>query len=82
MVDALVPFAETLEQRVGAGSSLAEAWAEAADVTAAAAAATADMLPKVGRARPHAENSLGTPDAGAHSLALIVQCISAVLAGE
>ncbi|MFT7486653.1 MAG: dihydroxyacetone kinase [Candidatus Paceibacteria bacterium] len=78
MVDALVPFAETLEQRVGAGSSLAEA----ADVTAAAAAATADMLPKVGRARPHAENSLGTPDAGAHSLALIVQCISAVLAGE
>ncbi|WP_370373013.1 dihydroxyacetone kinase family protein [Henriciella pelagia] len=82
MIDALVPFAETLEQRVGAGSSLAEAWAEAAEVTAAAAAATADMLPKVGRARPHAENSLGTPDAGAHSLALIVQCISAVLAGE
>jgi len=35
--------------------------------------------PKMGRARPHAEKSLGTPDAGAHSLALIVTRLSRVL---
>ena len=79
MVDALVPFADTLSARVADGSTLAEAWQEAADATSAAAAATADLLPKMGRARPHAEKSLGTPDAGAHSLALIVQRVAAVL---
>jgi len=79
MVDALVPFADTLSARVAAGSTLAAAWQEAADATSAAAAATADLLPKMGRARPHAEKSLGTPDAGAHSLALIVQRVAAVL---
>ena len=79
MVDALVPFADALEERVGAGQSLAEAWAAAADAATTAAAATADLLPKMGRARPHAEKSLGTPDAGAHSLALIVQRVAAVL---
>jgi hypothetical protein len=29
----------------------------------------------MGRARPHAEKSLGTPDAGAVSMALIVRAI-------
>ena len=79
MVDALVPFADTLSARVADGSPLAVAWQDAADATSAAAAATADLLPKMGRARPHAEKSLGTPDAGAHSLALIVQRVGAVL---
>ncbi|MER6978921.1 DAK2 domain-containing protein, partial [Streptomyces carpinensis] len=45
----------------------------------AAAAATADLLPRKGRARPHAEKSLGTPDAGAHSLALITRAVHGVL---
>ena len=79
MVDALVPFADTLSARVADGSPLVVAWQDAADATSAAAAATADLLPKMGRARPHAEKSLGTPDAGAHSLALIVQRVGAVL---
>jgi hypothetical protein len=35
----------------------------------------------MGRARPHAEKSLGTPDPGAHSFALIVRAVAAVLAG-
>jgi dihydroxyacetone kinase len=33
----------------------------------------------MGRARPHAERSLGTPDAGAVSLALIVRAVGATL---
>jgi hypothetical protein len=35
----------------------------------------------VGRARPHAEKSLGTPDAGATSLAYIAAVIGTVLSG-
>ena len=54
--------------------------ANAADAATRAAAATADLLPRMGRARPHAEKSLGTPDPGAHSLALIATAIGALLA--
>jgi dihydroxyacetone kinase len=82
MVDALVPFADTLDANVVAGQRLAAAWSAAADAATAAAAATSELLPRMGRARPHAEKSLGTPDAGAHSLALIVQRITAVLTAE
>ncbi|HEY1157976.1 MAG TPA: DAK2 domain-containing protein, partial [Arthrobacter sp.] len=38
---------------------------------ATAAEATADLLPLTGRARPLAEKSLGTPDPGATSLAMV-----------
>ncbi|WP_432167473.1 dihydroxyacetone kinase family protein [Streptomyces sp. bgisy031] len=80
MVDVLVPFAEALVQRVGEGAELATAWAAAADVAERAARDTARLVPRVGRARPHAEKSLGTPDAGAHSLALIVRAVHGALA--
>jgi dihydroxyacetone kinase len=33
----------------------------------------------MGRARPHAEKSLGSPDPGAHSFALIVTAIADAL---
>lgn len=79
MVDAIVPFAETLAARVAAGDRLRVAWTTAAGASTTAAAATADLLPKMGRARPHAEKSLGTPDAGAHSFALIVTAVAGIL---
>ncbi|GAA2365551.1 dihydroxyacetone kinase family protein [Streptomyces carpaticus] len=79
MVDVLVPFADTLAAATGAGDRLAAAWDRAAGAAGEAAAATADLLPQMGRARPHAEKSLGTPDAGAHSLALIVRAVHGVL---
>ncbi|WP_353808379.1 dihydroxyacetone kinase family protein [Agromyces sp. SYSU T00194] len=82
MVDALVPFADALRREVDAGARLAVAWAAAADEASAAAAATAELLPRMGRARPHAERSLGTPDPGAHSFALIARAVAHVLAGE
>ena len=80
MVDALVPFRDALARSVGGGADLATAWAEAAETAAVQAAATADLLPKMGRARPHAEKSLGTPDAGATSLGLIARAVGRVLA--
>jgi dihydroxyacetone kinase len=60
---------------VNGGGSLREAWGSAAAVAEQAAEATANLLPLMGRARPHAEKSLGTPDAGAVSMALIVRAI-------
>jgi dihydroxyacetone kinase len=82
MVDALVPFSRELTGAVEGGASLREAWKRAADAATRAAAATADLLPRMGRARPHAEKSLGTPDPGAHSLALIMTAVGALLADE
>ncbi|MFI5626660.1 dihydroxyacetone kinase family protein [Nocardioides sp. NPDC051685] len=75
MLDALCPFADALERGAGASLPLAQAWRAAAETCTAAADATAPMVPKVGRARPLAERSIGTPDAGAVSLALIVTAI-------
>ncbi|MET8468526.1 dihydroxyacetone kinase family protein [Streptomyces sp. NPDC006422] len=78
MVDALVPFAATLA--AAADDRLAPAWATAATAAEEAARGTADLLPRMGRARPHAEKALGTPDAGAHSFALITRAVANVLA--
>ena len=44
-----------------------------------AAQETASLTPKIGRARPLAERSVGTPDPGAISLALIVTAVGDVL---
>jgi len=77
MVDALEPFVTTLAAQIGAGRALPEAWREAALAAGVAAAATAELTPKLGRARPLAERSIGHPDAGAVSLA-----ICAKVAGE
>lgn len=80
MLDALAPFVDALQQQTAAGVPLPEAWAAAAEVADQAARATAELRPQVGRARPLAERSLGTPDAGAVSLALSLKSAGAVLA--
>ncbi|MET8468461.1 dihydroxyacetone kinase family protein [Streptomyces sp. NPDC006422] len=76
MLDALLPFADTLHRATAEGVEPAEAWRTAAEAATRAAEATKDLRPKVGRARPLAERSLGTPDAGATSLALIVTALA------
>jgi D-erythrulose 4-kinase len=81
MLDALFPFVDTLVGQVDAGVSISEAWRSAADVCRSAAQATASLTPKIGRARPLAERSIGTPDPGAVSLALIVTAIGKVFDG-
>ncbi|HEY6688769.1 MAG TPA: DAK2 domain-containing protein, partial [Propionibacteriaceae bacterium] len=79
MLDALFPFVDTLVGQVDAGVSISEAWRSAAEACRTAAEATASLVPKIGRARPLAERSVGTPDPGAVSLALIVTAIGDVL---
>ncbi|MBT8160574.1 MULTISPECIES: dihydroxyacetone kinase family protein [Arthrobacter] len=75
LVDVLAPFSDALTAAVTDGSRLRDAWGTAAAVAEQAAEATATLLPLMGRARPHAEKSLGTPDAGAVSMALIIRAI-------
>jgi dihydroxyacetone kinase len=79
MLDALFPFVDRLVGQVDSGASLSEAWRSAAEVCRTAAEATAPLIPKIGRARPLAERSVGTPDPGAVSLGLIVTAIGDVL---
>ncbi|QEM83153.1 dihydroxyacetone kinase family protein [Halomonas binhaiensis] len=77
LVDVLVPFAEAVAEHAADG--VAVTWERAAQRAEEAAQATAELLPRVGRARPLAEKSLGTPDAGATSLALIVTALVPVI---
>lgn len=79
MVDALVPFADTLAERVSAEASLADAWKTAAAAATTAAEQTKDLMPVLGRARSHGDKALGVPDPGAVSLALIVERVHAVI---
>ncbi|MFL6047801.1 MAG: dihydroxyacetone kinase family protein [Propionibacteriaceae bacterium] len=79
MLDALFPFVESLLGQVDSGASISDAWRSAAGACRDAAEATASLVPKIGRARPLAERSVGTPDPGAISLGLIVTAIGEVL---
>ncbi|MDX1883900.1 dihydroxyacetone kinase family protein [Mycolicibacterium sp. 120270] len=76
MLDAMFPFVDELERLVDDGQPWPQAWAGAADVADEAAKATAEMRPKVGRARPLADRSVGTPDPGATSLAKCARVIA------
>ncbi|MEU8351024.1 DAK2 domain-containing protein, partial [Streptomyces sp. NPDC048845] len=64
---------------VARGVNPRAAFAEAAVAATEAAAATAALTPRLGRARPLAERSVGTPDAGALSLALCARTVAALL---
>jgi dihydroxyacetone kinase len=76
LVDAFVPFVAALETAKADGLSRKEAWQKAAIVCAEAAEATAPLSPRLGRARPLAARSIGHPDAGAVSLALIARTVA------
>ncbi|WP_375432358.1 dihydroxyacetone kinase family protein [uncultured Friedmanniella sp.] len=80
MLDALFPFVESLTAETGAGRTLADAWNTAAAAAVAAAEDTAALTPRIGRARPLAERSVGTPDPGAVSLGMIVTAVGEALA--
>ena len=79
MVDALIPFGAALAARIAAGLAFDQAWDEAVTEAEQAAAATAGLVPRIGRARPLAARSVGHPDAGATSLALVLRAIGPVL---
>ncbi|HLI01050.1 MAG TPA: dihydroxyacetone kinase family protein [Acidimicrobiales bacterium] len=79
MLDAAVPFADSLRGGVEAGASLAAAWTTAAEVAVAAGSSTAALSPRVGRARPLAERSVGHPDPGAVSFGVSVTAVGELL---
>ena len=79
LVDAFEPFVAMLERELELGQSLAVAWRKAAEVAMRAAAETAPLVPKLGRARPLAARSVGHPDAGASSLALCTQVVGKLM---
>ncbi len=76
LVDALIPFVETLGAEVSAGKSLVDAWQSAAIASQEAAMATASLTPRLGRARPLAAKSIGHPDAGAISLSMVAALVA------
>jgi len=76
MVDALVPFIDTLTTSRAGGASLPEAWAAASAAAALAAEATALITARRGRARTHGEHSLGHADPGATSFALLMAAVA------
>ncbi|MDP9983831.1 dihydroxyacetone kinase [Pseudarthrobacter oxydans] len=80
MVDALLPFRDAFLTAFDVGTSLPDALAAAAAAAQTAADRTADLRPLKGRARPLAEKSLGNPDPGAVSFALISERIARHLA--
>ncbi|WP_262107261.1 dihydroxyacetone kinase family protein [Arthrobacter sp. Marseille-P9274] len=75
LVDALLPLVRTLVDATGNGAAPLAAWHEAARTAASAAEATGGLTPKKGRARPLAEKSIGTPDPGATSLAMVAAAV-------
>lgn len=79
MLDAMQPFCETLSNEYQKGLDLKSAWSIASEVAEKAAKETASLTPKIGRARPLAERSLGHPDAGAISFAMMVQAVNKTL---
>ncbi|BBG02062.1 MULTISPECIES: dihydroxyacetone kinase family protein [Pseudonocardia] len=82
MVDAIVPFVRTLDERTVAGDTLADAWDTAARAATDAAEGTRELRAGLGRARSHGDRSIGTPDPGAVSFALVVRTVGQRLREE
>jgi dihydroxyacetone kinase/dihydroxyacetone kinase-like protein len=76
LLDALVPLTDRLEQELTAGSDGGKALAAAAATTREAAEATASLVARRGRASYTGERSVGSVDAGAMAVAVIVERIS------
>lgn len=76
LLDALIPFVEEL---TSSSANLTEAWGQAAQVAATSAQDSAALVPQKGRARPLAKKSVGNPDPGAISMAMILKLIGTQL---
>jgi dihydroxyacetone kinase len=82
MVDSAVPFARELKKGIATSKSLCDALCAAALVAKASAENTAAFAARLGRARAHGGQSIGTPDAGAVSFALIVGALADSVSGK
>ena len=75
-VHAVVPFVDDLTRRIDKGSRLGDAWSSAAGVAERSAQDTANLVARLGRARSHGDKSIGTPDPGAVSFALVCRTVA------
>lgn len=76
MLDALAPAAAGFAQSVAGGGDLGAAIGAAADAAEAGTAATAQMLPRLGRASYLGARALGVPDAGAAAAAVWLRALA------
>jgi dihydroxyacetone kinase len=79
LVDVLYPFSTALMKGAIQGLSATEAWTTATGIAKQSAEATKNLTPKIGRARPHADKSIGNPDPGAVSMALIIDATGKII---
>jgi len=82
ILDAIVPFVETLERNFRVGTGIATSWREAAAAATRAAQETSKIAARKGRARIHGDQSIGHPDPGATSFALLMTALGAELASS
>jgi len=76
LLDALAPMTDAIEAALADGAD-SEAVSAAAHAARTAADATTPMIAKRGRAAYTGERSIGSPDAGAVAVAVIVEAIAA-----
>jgi dihydroxyacetone kinase phosphoprotein-dependent L subunit len=76
LLDALVPAVDTIEERARSGESAAAVLKAAALVAREQAEATRGMLAKRGRAAYTGERSVGTLDAGAIAVAVMLEALA------
>lgn len=70
MMDALIPAQERFAEQIAAGADPVTALAAAVTAAEEGAASTEDMVAAKGRSRYVADRAIGTPDPGAHAVAL------------
>ena len=76
LLDSLVPAIDTLEEQVHAGASPAEAVAAMAVTARKAADETAKLQARRGRASYTGERSIGSVDAGATAIAVLLEALA------
>ncbi|MGY4654390.1 dihydroxyacetone kinase subunit DhaL [Mycobacterium sp. URHB0021] len=76
LLDALIPVTDMLEERAKAGSTAGETLQAAAATARSAAEATRPMVAKKGRAAYTGERSVGTLDAGAVAVAVLIEALA------
>lgn len=79
LIDALVPYADTLTLSAAEGESLKHALVKAAEAAVEGAKSTEQIVARMGRAGTVGERSLGYPDAGAHGLGVIFTEVAQVM---
>jgi dihydroxyacetone kinase phosphoprotein-dependent L subunit len=82
LLDSLVPAVDVLESSFAAGEDGATALAKAAATARERAEATKEMVAKKGRAAYTGERSIGTLDAGAIAVAVMLERLATVWAAE